>query len=129
MQFTLPGVPCIYYGDEAGTDGGEDPFNRGCYPWGKEDAELIEHYRMLGELRKNHKVFAEGEFVPVSSVMGCVAYERRCPGERIMTVANRNGHEIVYTMPEDGFEVITGGVIEGRALRIEKETAAILIKR
>ncbi len=129
MQFTLPGVPCIYYGDEAGTDGGEDPFNRGCYPWGEEDTELIEHYRMLGELRKNHKVFAQGEFVPVSSVMGCVAYERRCPEERIMTVANRNGHAIVYTMPEEGFEVLSGGVIEGRSLRIEKETAAILIKR
>ncbi|MBQ2846657.1 MAG: glycoside hydrolase family 13 protein [Clostridia bacterium] len=129
MQFTLPGVPCIYYGDEAGLDGGEDPFNRGCYPWGKEDNELIEHYRFLGKLRKEHDVFADGEFVPVSAAMGCVAYERRGRGERIMTVANRNSHSIVYILAEEGFEALTGGIVNGRELYLEKETAAILIKK
>ena len=37
LQFTLPGMPCIYYGDEAGMEGFEDPFCRACYPWGRED--------------------------------------------------------------------------------------------
>ncbi len=128
MQFTLPGVPCIYYGDEAGVDGGEDPFNRGCFPWGNEDEQLIEHYRFLGKLRKEHKVFADGEFVPVSAALGCVAYERRCESERIMTVANRNSHSIVYVLPEEGYTIISGGSISGRELYIEKETAAIIIK-
>lgn len=32
LQFTLPGVPCVYYGDEVGLAGGEDPFNRACFP-------------------------------------------------------------------------------------------------
>ncbi len=129
MQFTLPGVPCIYYGDEAGLDGGEDPYNRGCYPWGEEDAELIEHYRFLGALRKEHAVFADGEFVPVSAAMGCVAYERRGRGERIMTVANRNSHSIVYVLPEEGFEALAGGTVSGRELYLDRETAAILIKK
>ena len=129
MQFTLPGVPCIYYGDEAGTDGGEDPFNRGCYPWGKEDAELTEHFRALGRLRKEHEVFKDGEFVPVSAVMGCVAYERRGRGERIMTVANRNSHSIVYVLPEDGYEALTGGTVSGRELYLDENTAAIIIKK
>lgn len=128
MQFTLPGVPCIYYGDEAGIDGGEDPFNRGCYPWGSEDEELIEHYRFLGRLRREHKVFADGEFVPVSAALGCVAYERRNGDERIMTVANRNSHSIVYILPEEGYDAIAGGTVKGRELYIDKETAAILIK-
>lgn len=129
VQFTLPGVPCVYYGDEAGVDGGEDPFNRGCYPWGGEDEALIEHYRFLGRLRKEHKVFAEGDFVPVSSCLGCVAFERRGAGERIMTVANRNGHEIVYTLPEEGFESLTGEKVDGKELSLGAKTAAILIKR
>lgn len=129
MQFTLPGIPCIYYGDEAGLGGGEDPYNRGCYPWGKEDTELIEHYRFLGKLRKEHEVFIDGEFVPISSVWGCVAYERRGRGEKIMTVANRNSHSIVYILPEEGYEALTGGVVVGRELCIEKETAAIIIRR
>lgn len=129
MQFTLPGVPCIYYGDEAGLDGGEDPYNRGCYPWGSEDNELIDYFRALGKIRKEHKVFAQGEFVPVSDALGCVAYERCGEGERIMTVANRNNHSIVYILPEDGYEALIGGTVSGRELYIDKETAAIIIKR
>ena len=128
MQFTLPGVPCVYYGDEAGTDGGEDPFNRGCYPWGKEDEELIEHYRFLGRLRKEHSVFKDGEFVPVSDALGCVAYERRNGSEAIMTVANRNNHSIVYVLPEEGYASLTGETVRGRELYLEKETAAILVR-
>lgn len=38
MQYTLPGIPCVYYGDEAGMEGYRDPFNRVCFPWGHEDA-------------------------------------------------------------------------------------------
>ncbi len=129
MQFTLPGVPCIYYGDEAGADGGEDPFNRGCYPWGKEDSELTEHYKALGRLRKEHPVFKDGEFVPVSAVMGCVAYERRGRGESIMTVANRNSHPITYILPDDGYEALIGGGVNGRELYLDENTAAIIIKK
>lgn len=129
MQFTLPGVPCIYYGDEAGIEGGEDPFNRGCYPWGREDTELIGHYRFLGRLRKEHGAFADGEFVPVSAALGCVAYERKNENERIMTVANRNSHSIVYILPEEGYVSLTGETVTGRELYLEKETAAILMKR
>ncbi len=129
MQFTLPGVPCIYYGDEAGLDGGEDPYNRGCYPWDKEDADLIEHYRFLGRLRSEHPVFRDGEFIPVSDALGCVAYIRKNENEKIMTVANRNSHEIVYILPDEGYTVLTGGTVSGRELYIEKETAAILLAR
>ena len=129
MQFTLPGVPCIYYGDEAGLGGGDDPFNRGCFPWGKEDEELLEHFRFLGKLRKEHKVFAQGDFIPVSAALGCVAYERRGCGESIMTVANRNNHSIVYILPEEGYSSLTGETVTGRELYLEKETAAILIKQ
>ena len=55
LQFLLPGVPSVYYGDEAGLQGYEDPMNRAPYPWGKEDEELVAHYRFLGGLRKKYK--------------------------------------------------------------------------
>lgn len=129
VQFTLPGVPCVYYGDEAGIDGGVDPFNRGCYPWGNEDEELIAHYKFLGRLRKEHPVFKEGEFVPVSAALGCVAFERRGEGERIMTVANRNEHPIVYVLPEEGWSSLTEERIGGRELYLDAESTAILIFR
>lgn len=50
IQYTLPGVPCTYYGSEAGVVGMGDPFNRATYPWGKEDEELIEYFRELGRI-------------------------------------------------------------------------------
>ena len=53
--YTLPGVPCLYYGDEAGLTGMADPFNRGTYPWGQEDTELIAYFQKLGELHKRAK--------------------------------------------------------------------------
>lgn len=61
MQYILPGVPCIYYGDEAGLEGYRDPFNRACYPWGREDQELIGWYRSLGKMRHEHReILARG---------------------------------------------------------------------
>ncbi len=63
LQFLLPGVPCIYYGDEAGLEGYKDPFNRGCFPWGHEDQELISWYSFLGKLRGDQReLFAKGDF-------------------------------------------------------------------
>ena len=61
LQYVLPGVPCLYYGDEAGAYGYEDPLNRGTYPWGREDLDLIKHYQKLGELRAKYKDLLRGE--------------------------------------------------------------------
>ena len=52
LMYFLPGVPSMYYGDEAGLQGYKDPFNRRCYPWGNEDKELIEYVKNLGKIRK-----------------------------------------------------------------------------
>ena len=74
LQCACPGVPCIYYGDEAGAMGGADPYNRAPFPWGREDAELLEHYRAVSRWYLEHpalrsggwEIFAEGEDVLVS---------------------------------------------------------------
>ena len=61
LQFFLPGVPCIYYGDEVGLEGYKDPFNRRCYPWGKENIDMIDFTKQLAGIRKASKAFAQGE--------------------------------------------------------------------
>ncbi|MCL2696953.1 MAG: glycoside hydrolase family 13 protein [Oscillospiraceae bacterium] len=68
LQFFLPGIPCIYYGDEVGEEGYKDPFNRRTYPWGRENTDLLNFTRELATIRKGCQVFAEGEleFVKVS---------------------------------------------------------------
>ena len=66
LQFCLPGVPCIYYGDEAGLMGGTDPSNRSGYPWGFENLDLGYHYRMLGLIYDEHPALKGGGFSFVS---------------------------------------------------------------
>lgn len=61
LQFFLPGIPSIYYGDEAGMEGYRDPFNRRCYPWGRENLELIEFTKQLARVRKGTRAFEQGE--------------------------------------------------------------------
>lgn len=61
LQFFLPGIPCVYYGDEAGMEGYRDPFNRRCYPWGEENLELVEFVRELGRVRHGTRAFERGE--------------------------------------------------------------------
>lgn len=100
LQYTLPGVPSVYYGDEAGLQGYKDPFNRGCYPWGKENQELITFYRTMGEIRTENKVFEKGSFYPVSYMLGCVAYRRHDENGDIMVIVNRNEHSIKYLLPD-----------------------------
>ena len=95
LQYFLPGVPCLYYGDEAGSYGYEDPLNRGTYPWGREDGDLVDHYQRLGSLRKEHQNLFLGEtsFENVSEV-GFEIVRRSDNGE-IRLKTDRNRLEII----------------------------------
>ena len=95
LQYFLPGVPCLYYGDEAGAYGYEDPLNRGTYPWGREDGDLVDHYQRLGNLRKEHQNLFLGEtsFENVTEV-GFEIVRRSNAGE-IRLKTDRNKLEIV----------------------------------
>ena len=78
LQMTLPGVPCIYYGDEAGMEGYNDPFNRKCYPWGHENPEIQNWYRRVIAIRRSHKVYVDGSYRLLAARNGLYAFERRC---------------------------------------------------
>ena len=96
LEFTLPGVPCIYYGDEVGLTGGRDPENRSGYPWGYENLDLGYHYRMLGLIYDEHPVLKDGEFTMLSGRDGIsddiFAFTRSYPeaDERILVLASRS---------------------------------------
>lgn len=61
LQVILPGVPCLYYGDEAGLTGMADPFNRATYPWGREDKDLLEQMRAIFCVRKSCSAARKGK--------------------------------------------------------------------
>ena len=60
---TLPGIPAIFYGDEAGLEGYGDPFNRMPYPWGREDKDILDFYKKIGIIRRENDVYSRGEFI------------------------------------------------------------------
>lgn len=62
IQMTLPGIPCIYYGDEVGLQGYSDPFNRRTYPWGNEDKEILSWYKKIIRIRNSNQALRTGNF-------------------------------------------------------------------
>lgn len=63
LLFMFPGVPCIYYGDEAGMLGGKDPLNRAFFPWGKEDAEILAEVKLWIKRRNENEVLQTGDLI------------------------------------------------------------------
>lgn len=87
LQFTLPGIPSIFYGDEAGLQGFDDPINRRPYPWGSEDKEILDHYRKLGRIRRENRAVFSGGF-NMRDENGLVAYERAGGDDEILIAVN-----------------------------------------
>ncbi|MGI6279867.1 MAG: glycoside hydrolase family 13 protein [Acutalibacteraceae bacterium] len=101
LQFTLPGVPSIYYGDEAGLTGYGDPFCRAAYPWGKEDTNLLEFYRSLGKFRNENTAFASGEFLPLCAKGGLIVYMRSKPENKVLVAVNSGESPCEIELPYD----------------------------
>jgi glycosidase len=78
LQMTLPGAPCIYYGDEIGMVGHQDPDNRRAFPWdrGQWDSGLRGLVRSLVWLRRRHRALRDGQFRWLGSSGGAIAYLR-----------------------------------------------------
>lgn len=93
IQFTLPGVPSIYYGDEIGMQGMKDPFNRACMQWDNQNEELLKWYKRLGQIRNGAKALIDGEFVPVFCENSAIAYERVSSDNSVLVAVNNNDEE------------------------------------
>ncbi|MBO4289159.1 MAG: alpha-glycosidase, partial [Lachnospiraceae bacterium] len=88
FQFTWPGAPCIYYGDETGLPGFTDPDNRRTFPWGKENWELIEFYRQMAALHKRFACLRTGSVHLLRFDSGIAAFARTLGDETVLTVIN-----------------------------------------
>ena len=100
LQYTVYGIPSVFYGDEAGLEGYHDPFCRKPYPWGRENTELLEHYKKLGELRNIEKAFDRGSFRVIEHNKETIAYERVKDDSRVVVIAN--GSENIYRARFEG---------------------------
>lgn len=87
----LPGVPCVFYGDEAGLEGYRDPFCRRPFPWSRIDHSLLDHYRKTGLIRRDNTLFRHGLFKILKLTPECFVYVRYNKQEKIIVAASRHG--------------------------------------
>ena len=105
LQYSLPGVPCVYYGDEAGLEGHADPYNRKTYPWGREDKELLKHYRQLGRVYKAHSALRDGDLKVIDSGSAeLFAFLREDKKEKLLVLVNRSDRPQIFESKELGYK-------------------------
>lgn len=88
LQMTFPGVPCVYYGDEAGVRGKTDPDNRRTYPWGNENEEILSYYKKMIALRNDDDIFISGDFESICIDDEIYAFKRSLHGREAIIIAN-----------------------------------------
>lgn len=102
LLYALPGSPTLYYGDEAGAEGFEDPFNRRTFPWGNEDRELVEWFAALGRARKEQPPLRKGELQWLSCRDRVVSFARHWEGKTIIAAVNAGDRESLVELPDGG---------------------------
>ena len=105
LQYTLPGCPSLYYADETCMEGYKDPFNRRTYPWGREDTEILGHFRCLGKLRTQNIALRLGDIRFTVASDRHLAYTRSAQGQTLSIYVNRSG---------DAWDIPAGRVTFGK---------------
>ncbi|NMC53893.1 MAG: glycoside hydrolase family 13 protein [Chloroflexi bacterium] len=104
LQMLLPGMPMIYYGDEVGMRGANDPDCRRCMPWEPEawDQELYAHYKKMIQIRRQHTWLTHAEVKVEKVLNGYLALWLRSGAERMLVIANSRGVVRDQTIALDG---------------------------
>lgn len=125
MQYTVMGLPTVFYGDEAGIEGTQDPYCRRTYPWGKENAELLEWYQTLGNIR-NNKVLIDGEMNIKYAQNGVLIYEREKDDDKVIVAINRSKETFTFSLSHAMQNFFDGKYVSGR-ITIAPDEAIILM--
>ncbi|WP_409421244.1 maltodextrin glucosidase [Pseudaeromonas sp. ZJS20] len=142
LLFTYAGVPCVYYGDEIGLEGGRDPDCRRCFPWESTEWNhlLHDHYRRMIRLRKTHPALRRGDIHTLYAGEHSFVFARTLESDVVITALNRHPEKARtmilpiwqtgslatrFTDPEnrDKFEVVKGEI----QLTIPPKTARVLL--
>lgn len=102
LQMTMPGAPCIYYGDEVGVTGGSDPDCRRAFPWHDEsqwDFDLLKFYQRAIALRRTHPVLRVGSFEALYAKDQVYAFRRELEGGEAVVALNAAKEPLQVTLP------------------------------
>ena len=113
LQYTMPGVPCIYYGDENAMEGHIDPFCRQCFDWAHINADLFEFYAKLGEIRKKYReIFKDGDFELLYAQGGLIFYKRTTDFDDLYIFVNNSSKCELLDLQENYQSCITAEIYQ-----------------
>jgi len=115
VLFAFPGSPMIYYGDEAGMEGFEDPFNRRTFPWGREDEELTAWYAAMGQARRRLLPLRRGDLRWLQAEGRVLAFSRTWAGESVAAAVNAGEKTRALRLPWSARDLLSGEYFEAAA--------------
>jgi glycosidase len=128
FQLLFPGAPGIYYGDEVGLTGGDDPGCRAVIPWDDLDGRrgLIEVISELSQLRRRIPALRVGEYRPLASSRDAIVFERSIRRSRYVVGVNRSRSRRIFELKGSGEVVWGSGKFEGDRLEIAGRSAVVI---
>ncbi len=125
LLYAFPGSPTVYYGDEAGMEGFEDPFNRRTFPWGEEAGGLVSWFTALGRARRELACLRRGGFSWLTCSSGLLSFARTLEGQTAVAAVNAGEAPAELALPWGENLELPGGA--GRLLlRQNGETVTFL---
>ena len=117
LQYTMPGVPCLYYGDENAEEGHIDPFCRRCYNWETQNMDLIAFYARLGKIRKTYQnIFKDGDFEMVYASGGLIFYKRKIENDEIFIYVNNDSKYELFDLNEKLTDCVCDEIYENQLI-------------
>ena len=113
MQFTYAGAPTIYYGDEIGMVGADDPDDRRAFEWGKGNKELVTWYATLAQIRNSYAALRTGTVEPFET--GCdniMSYVRGDDTDSMIVLSNNSSDEQEITIDTENLGVSASELID-----------------
>jgi alpha-glucosidase len=109
LLFAYPGVPCIYYGDEIGLEGGRDPDCRRCFDWDRAqwNAELHAHYRRLIAWRKARPEWRRGAYQTLAVGDDALLFARYTERSATLVAVNRGAQPVELAVAIDDLPLPT----------------------
>ncbi len=121
---TLPGIPSIFYGDEAGLEGYHDPFNRMPYPHGKENLKILDFFKKIGIIRRGNSIYRDGGFELRLLTNELLVFSRFDKTVALTTVINNSDNPVFIECEGNSSSLLDERV--GPSLIIEGGEPAIL---
>ena len=97
----MPGILSIFYGDEVGVQGIGNLANRKPYPWNKEDLDLLNYFKYIGNIRKQESFLQEAELHILDINKDYFMFERYTPEESTLTTINRTNEYQEFYVPKE----------------------------